>query len=289
VTGRAARRPAGRRRLLIAGGAALLLAVLVQGTIDTRAASRTAASPLLYLPSGRYLDIAALGFDGVLADLIYLWSIQYYGNYAIADRYLYLDHIYRRVIAEIDPHYIDPYVIGALIMNVEAHEPEMALRLLDTGIAHNPGRWILAFEAGFICYDTLKDYPRAARYFETALAAPDVHPLVRRLHAAMVDRSGDRRAALRLWAGIHDTTDDAYTRRVAWNHVHDLKVEIDLADLRAALAAFAARHGAPPRRIEALTAGGFLPRIPVDPEDRPYRYDPVSGTVDYAGVPVVGR
>ena len=278
-----------RRLLLLAGGAALLLAVLVQGAIETRAAGRSEASPLLYLPSGHHLDVAALGFDEVLADLIYLWSIQYYGHYDIADRYHYLDHIYRRVIAELDPHYIDPYLIGALIMNVEARDQEMALRLLDTGIANNPGRWILAFEAGFICYEDLKDYDRAAVYFETALEAPDVHPLVRRLHAAMVDRSGDPRAALRLWIEIHDTTDDAYTRQVAWNHIHDLKVEVDLADLRAALGSWRARHGAPPRRLEALVAGGLLPRIPTDPEDRPYRYDPAGGTVDYSGVPVVGR
>ncbi len=278
-----------RRLLLLAGGGALLLAVLVQGAIETRAAARPETSPLLYLPSGRYLDVAAIGFDGLLADLIYIWSIQYYGHYDIADRYAHLDHIYRRVIAELDPHFIDPYLIGALIMNVEAKDPEMALRLLDTGIANNPGRWVLAFEAGFICYQDLRDYDRAAVYFEKALAAPDVHPLVRRLRAAMVDKSGDPRAALRLWIEIHDTSDDAYTRQVAWNHIHDLKVAVDLAELRLAIEAWRARHGAPPRRLAALVAGGFLGRMPADPEDRPYRYDPARGAVDYTGVPVVGR
>ncbi len=76
---------------------------------------------------------------------------------------------------------------------------------------------------------------------------------------------------------------------MAWNHIHDLKVTVDLAELRQAIEAWRARHGTPPRRLEALVTGGFLERLPADPEDHPYRYDPERGTVDYTGVPVVGR
>jgi tetratricopeptide (TPR) repeat protein len=279
----------GRARLALGALAALLAAVLLQGRIEARAAERPAASPLLYLPSGRYLGFVALGFDGILADLIYLWSIQYYGNYAIQDRYDYLDHIYGQVITELDPRYLDPYLVGALIMDVEAGRPDMALRLLDKGIAANPDTWVLAFEAGFLCYQRLGDYERARAYFERALRAPDVHPLVRRMHAAMIARSGDTRTALREWAEIWNTSEDPYVRTVAAKHVHDLKVEIDLQDLRAALAAWRSRHGRWPRRLEQLVAAGLLARLPRDPEDRGYRYDPATGEAGYAGALVLAR
>src|SRR6266496_2372404 len=108
----------------------LLLAVIVQGRIE-REGRGGSVHPLLYLPSGKYLKVMALGFDGLLADGLYLWSIQYYGNYDIKDRYAYLERIYDQVITELDPHYLDPYLVGALIMSGEAHDPEMALRLLD--------------------------------------------------------------------------------------------------------------------------------------------------------------
>ena len=62
----------GRRGLALAAIACLLLAALVQGRIEARAASRPGVHPLLYLPSGKYLRVAALGFDGILADAIYL-------------------------------------------------------------------------------------------------------------------------------------------------------------------------------------------------------------------------
>ncbi|MBI4169484.1 MAG: tetratricopeptide repeat protein [Acidobacteria bacterium] len=267
----------------------LLLAVLVQGWIEARAAGRPAGSPLLYLPSGRYLRAVSLGFEELLADLIYLWSIQYYGNYAIKDRYLYLERIYSQVITELDPRYLDPYLIGALIMTAEARDPEMALRLLDKGIARNPDEWILPFEAGFVCYNDLSDYPRAAAYFDRALRVPGVHPLVRRLRAEMRNRAGDKRTSLREWAEIHATATDDYVRNVAWNHVHDLKVEVDLADLRSAVGRFRDKAGRAPRRLEELASAALLAPLPRDPEDRPYLYDPATGNVSYRGGLILAR
>ena len=278
----------GRRGLALLSCGALLLAALLQGRFDARAAPRDEVDPMLYLPSGRYLKVASLGFDEILADLIYLWSIQYYGNYDIEDRYLYLEHIYDQVVSELDPHYLDPYLVGSLIMNLEADDPELALRLLDKGIAHNPDRWILAFEAGFLCYNDLGDHARAAGYFEQALRSPDVHPLVRRLYAEMHNRAGDKRTSLREWAEIYDTSDDEYVREIAWKHVHDLKIQIDLADLNDAIAAYRERFGAWPRHLEALRREGLVDGIPLDPDGNDYRYDHRTGRATHEGGLVVG-
>jgi tetratricopeptide (TPR) repeat protein len=280
---------AGRRGQALLTVAALLLAVAVQGRIEAGAGRRPAVHPLLYLPSGKYLRVVSLGFDGLLADVIYLWSIQYYGNYAIADRYDYLEQIYDTVITELDPRYLDPYLVGAMIMDVEARRPESALRLLDKGIAANPDKWILAFEAGFVCYNELRDYRRAAGYFEMALRAPDVHPVVRRLYAGMYDRAGDPRTSLREWVEIYDTSSDEYVRNIAWNHVHDLKVRVDLMDLNDGVTRFRALRGRPPRDVRELVAAGIVPAIPLDPEEREYRYSSRDGRVTYSGGLILAR
>ena len=282
------RRP--RRLPLLAAALGLLTAA---GLASAGAAAARRAdgriTPLLYLPSGRYLKAAALGFDPILADVLYLWSIQYYSNYRIEDRYLYLEHIYRDVITELDPRYVDPYLVGALIMTAEARQPEMALRLLDKGIEHNPGDWILPFEAGYVCYNDIKDYGRAARYFEIALRSPEVHPAVRRFHAEMHNRAGDPRTSLREWASIWETSDDPYVRTVAWNHVHDLRVEVDITTLRHAIGRFVAARCRRPARLEDLVAAGLLDALPADPEGGAYAYDPARGEAAYRGSRILGR
>ncbi len=279
----------GRLYTALAALLALALASGLQMEFEARRLDRGGGSPILYLPSGKYLRIVSLGFDELLADVIYLWSIQYYGNYDIADRYDYLEKIYGQVISELDPRYLDPYLLGALIMTVEARRPDMALALLDKGIENNRDVWLLPFEAGFIAYNDMRDYVRAAGYFEEALRAPDVHPLVRRLYAEMHNRAGDKPASLKLWSEILETSDDEYVRRVAWNHVHDLRVEIDLESLRGAVARFAGREGRPPRSLRELGPRDGLRAMPVDPEGRSYLYDPGRGEVSYRGGLIVGR
>jgi len=238
-----------------------------------------AGAQVLYLPSGKYLKIISLGYPEVMADIIYIWSIQYYSNYDQSDRFKYLEHIYGGVISELDPRYVDPYLIGAVIMSTEANDDEMALRLLDKGIAANPDEWILPFDAGFLCYDRLKDYPRATRYFEMALESPGAPSVVKRLHAEMYNKMGDKRASLEYWKEVLEGADSDYVRNVSSMHVHDLTIEADLETLRRAVASWRSRYGGTPPDLQALARAGLTDSVPVDPEGNPYRYDRSTGEV----------
>ena len=234
---------------------------------------------LLYLPSGRLLQILDLGHSELLADLIYLWSIQFYGNYPGGVRYDYLVQIYDRVITELDPRFRDAYILGALILSMEARRPEAALTLLDKGIRALPDDWLLPFEAGFIAYHDLRDYARAAEYFRTAIERPGVPPPVRRFHAEMFNRMGDRRTSRRHWQEILATAESDYVRSIAQRHVHDLSVEIDLAVLREAIERYRSLEGEPPSDLRTLVHVGIAEAIPLDPDGNPYAYDPETGEV----------
>ena len=269
----------GRLCRLAMAALAVLVIGLSQAWLTAHPLRRDPAGRLLYLPNGRFLRLASLGHRTLLADLIYLWSIQYYGAYRGQERFAFLDHVYGSVIARLDPRYVDPYLIGSLIMVIEKRDLDGGLRLLDQGMDANPEEWILPYEAGFFAYDLGRDYPRAAAYFERALAIPGAPASVRRLHAEMFNRRGDKERSLELWREVLRDAVDPKIAAVAANHVHDLAIEVDGARLGRALALWKERHGSWPPRLDALVAAGLLPEIPVDPDGRPYVYDPATGSV----------
>ncbi|MBD3855666.1 MAG: hypothetical protein IFK92_03880, partial [Acidobacteria bacterium] len=103
---------------------------------------------LLYLPSPEMLKIMSLGNPGLVADVLYLWSIQYYSFYRPHERFLYLETVYN-LITDLDPLYVDAYRIGALIMQIQTggdqNEIDAAVRrLFDKGLRNLPDDWQLA-------------------------------------------------------------------------------------------------------------------------------------------------
>ena len=127
---------------------------------------------LLYLPNGKFLKMASLGQAPLVADLIYIWAIQFYSEYEREDRFRYVNHVFATVIPELDPHYIDAYWLGALILIVENGDLEGGLALLDQGFVANPDKWILPYLAAWECW--LAGEPeRSAGYFELAAEVPE--------------------------------------------------------------------------------------------------------------------
>jgi tetratricopeptide (TPR) repeat protein len=263
--------------ILLLAGCALGVAAS-DGKLRVLEQDRPVAHHLLYLPNGRYLKLATLGNAPLAADLIYLWSIQFYGDYQAEDRYQYVQHIYGNVITELDPHYFDPYWIGALILSVETHDLDKALALLDKGFANNPDRWIYPYLAGWEC-SYARQYDRAAAYFRKAAAVPSSPPDVERLVAGMYQKQGASQTALAEWARLARETNDANVRRIAENRARALKTEIDVAILKEAVARYRDSHGAWPRRLTQLTTEGILPSVPTAVDGSEYHYDPATGVV----------
>ncbi|HRV06768.1 MAG TPA: hypothetical protein P5517_07755, partial [Candidatus Saccharicenans sp.] len=149
-------------KIIIVGLLLISLALFSVLKIETDRVPRkkVPGSSIIYLPSGKYLKYATFGYSSLVADLIYIWAIQYYGSFDIPDRFNYLEHIFS-IIAELDPKYVDPYEVGALIAVYEAHDANLAFKILDMGLEKNPDMWIFPLQAGHIAQMNLKDYELA--------------------------------------------------------------------------------------------------------------------------------
>jgi hypothetical protein len=68
-------------------------------------------------------------------------------------------------------------------------------------------------------------------------------------------------------------------RSVAEKHVHDLTIDYHVEVLQDAVEAFRERTDSYPSNLRVLVSAGLLGRVPLDPDGRPYGYDPATGEV----------
>jgi len=245
---------------------------------DKVAREKLPGSSIIYIPSGKFLKYATFGYRTLAADAIYLWAIQYYSTPTIDDRFDHLDHIFA-IINELDPRYQDPYEVGALIAVQEARNPAAAFSILDRGAANNPDQWVYPFNAGHVALMTLKDYPLAEKYFEQCLKIPGAPEFVERLRANAIFKKGDLRTSWETWLEIYKKAPDERTKKIASNHLYNVKETIDTAALEDAAAKYRERFGRPSADLETLLRTGFLPEIPKDMDGEDYLYDPATGKV----------
>jgi len=266
--------------------AVLILSCLVFMALKVRcdqiSRSRVPGSAIIYLPSGKYLKYVTFGYSSVLADLIYLWAIQYYSNYAIPDRFQYLEHIFS-IISELDPRYVDPYELGALIAVYEGNNLELGLRILDMGLEKNPDQWFFPFLAGHLA-QLRKNYELARAYYKKAMDIPGSPEIVKRLYAFSAFKTMDLETAWRTWLEIYETTKDERVKKIASNHLYQVKAAIDKQIIERAISFFREKYGRNPYSLEQLKRTGFLKEIPKDLDGLDYLYDPATGEVRAAQI-----
>jgi len=265
------------------------IAAFASVRLDRRAAELDSSESLLYLPNGKYLKAASMGQSSLVADLIYLWAIQYYAVYEREDRYRYVEHIFSGVITELDPHYTDAYWMGALILIVEGQDLEAGLRILERGMELNPDSWMLPYLAGWECFHAAS-FDRAETFFERAESIPGVPSYVRRTRIGMASKSGDHRRAYSMWLEVlRDPDADATTVRVAERQLRHLKVKIDIQEMESWVVKFRVENGRNPRSVRELVSAGYADAVPLDPFGREYSYDMQSGRVTAADGRIVSE
>jgi len=238
---------------------------------------------LLYLPSAEMLKLTSLGNEGFVADLLYLWSIQYYSRYQPHERFLYLETVYN-LITDLDPLYHDAYRIGALIMQLstvdEENQKQAVIRLFDKALRNMPADYEIAETAGWDLYIRYRDKKEGIRYFKEALEIPGAPLRLRRfLTAWREDEEGwSIDDAVSYWTEIRDASDDDYNRAVVERQIYRLIASRDEAVLDPVLQTWKLRHGRCPDNWQEVVESGLLNEVPIDYFGRAYRILPESCT-----------
>lgn len=251
---------------------------------DNISRKKIPGSSIIYIPSGQYLKFATFGNSSLLADLIYVWAIQYYSEYTIPDMYEYLDHIFS-IINELDPSYLDPYDIGAVIAAYEAEDLDLALKILDRGLEKNPEQWFFPYMAAHYAQMIKKDHKLAQEYYKKAMNIEEVPPIVERLYANAIFKSMDYKRALQTWLEIYKTAKDERIKKIASNHIYNITTTIDIQKINEALEKFKESYGRNPMELSQLVKAGFLDSLPKDLDGKEYIYDSRTGEVKTPTIP----
>lgn len=257
----------------------LCLMVMVsyfQSSYDDQIDYFSEQNTFVILPPGKTLRILSFGFRNLVADMLFIWSIQFYSSYYLSNRYDYLEHIYN-TITDLTPRYTDPYTVGGWIMALEAKEFEMAVRLLQKGSKNNPDNYIFDYEAGYYAFENLQDYKLAEKLFKSAAQRPNAPAVIKRSWAHIVYMKDDLEFAWNLWIDIFKNATERVEKDAAFNHLYQIKYEMDKKFLEAKIESYKKRHKRYPQELEDLKRIGLIPQVPRDFRGSTYLYNPVTG------------
>ena len=239
---------------------------------------------IIYIPSGKYLKHACFGHSSLLADLIYIWAIQYFSNYSVPERFQYLTHVFS-IISELDPEYLDPYQVGALIAIYDARDFDTAMDILELGLKKNPEQWIFPWQAGHYAQILLKDFELAKKYYQTAMEIEGSPPITKRLYSNAVYKLGDYHSAWENWLEIYNNSGDERVKKIASNHLYRTKASMDIQKITGALKEYQNKFNRLPEKLADLVASGFLDSVPQDLDGQDYIYDSDTGEIETRVIP----
>jgi hypothetical protein len=118
------------RSATFVAGVALLYPL--QGAIDEK--KPELPSSLLYTPDKRLMSVIACGHGPTLADLVWVQSVNYVMR-EFQSGQTHIEHLYALfdVMTDLDPDFVDAYVMGSIFLSAVADEPERALDILEKG------------------------------------------------------------------------------------------------------------------------------------------------------------
>jgi hypothetical protein len=242
-----------------------------------------AKGPALYVRSPGFARRAMLSYDSLAADVYWIRALQHYGRTKLApgDRKEYeLLYPLLDLTTTLDPRFTIAYRFGAIFLAEPspggAGRPDLAVAMLEKGLAAQPSRWEFAQDIGFVHYWWTRDYVRAADWFTRAAEMPKAPDWMQGLAAVTRARGGDRETSRRLWTELATDADEAWLRGQAEFRLRQLDAMDQIDALGGALRRHRARLGAWPATWSAL---GFPPGKPIDPDGFPYSLDPSSGSV----------
>jgi hypothetical protein len=228
--------------------------------------------------SGSTMKRLAPGFEGIVADVYWLRTIQYYGGQRVFSTERRFDLVAPLVdiTVTLDPRMEVAYRLGALFLSEQppsgAGRPLEGEKVLLRGVAANPSSWQLAQDLAYFQAEFLKEWPRAADTLGRARSIPGAPVWFSALAATFLQKGGDRATSRVIWNDLLLNSTEDFMRQGARRQLRYLDA-LDGADRATAFAReFKEKNGRAPGSLSEFKSLGYSGPL-ADPTGVPFAYD----------------
>lgn len=271
-----------------AAAAACFAGAIALHAADARWVSRPDVDrpDFLYIRSPGVARRAVLRFQGIAADVYWIRAIQHFGQERLAPpphvRTYALLYPLLDLTTTLDPYFSIAYRFGAIFLGEPypggPGRPDLAIALLNKGLAAQPTKWQYMQDLGFVYYWHLRDYATAASYFERAADIPGAPSWLRPLGAVTLAEGGHRSASRTLWQQLAHADED-WLRESARLRLAQLDAMDAIDALRLRVERYRQAHPGQPVTWDGVVAAGLLQGIPLDSSGTPFTLDPATGAI----------
>jgi tetratricopeptide (TPR) repeat protein len=226
---------------------------------------------LLYVRSPAVMTRIVLDYDAVAADAYWIRALQHFGQERLSPtghvRTYALLYPLLDLTTTLDPYFSIAYRFGSIFLGEPypggPGRPDLAVTLLQKGLAAQPDKWQYMQDLGFIYYWHLRDYKTAASWFQRAADVPGAPTWLRPLAAVTLAEGGHRGAARALFEQLAQS-EEPWLRDAAKLRLSQLDA-MDTMDT-----------------WKRLKLAGRNPPIPTDPSGTAFVLDPATGDLTVA-------
>lgn len=237
----------------------------IQQGIDLKAGTAKKVERFMFLPKGEYLKIAALEYDQLVADAIWLQAIQVIGEKQISEEgYNWIYHALD-VATTLDPRFDYVYQVGGIVLSALGNKIDLSNALLKKGFRENPDIWQIPFYLGFNHFFYMDEYKKAADYLAAAAKLPGHPQYVPELAATLYVKGGNPEAALEFLTKVYMETDDERIKKEIDDKAKGVIIERDILFLEGGVKRYIEIYKKAPENLADLVTGRIINIIPKEP------------------------
>lgn len=259
------------------GCCATLIIILAVAILFVRANFPERPRPLVeinYLPSGKLLRIASLGYDSLVADLLWVKSVIYFGDEVKKKGdFRWVSH-YFDLITDLNPPFEAPYEFGGIVLAAQLDDVDGSIALLDKGMKNVSKDyyryWLLPFYQAFNYMIYKEDYKTAALFLREAIEYPQSPPFLPLLLTRLYAATDDEELGIEFLDTFQSANEDPLIAVALKKRREELRVSMRLSYLQERISHFEERFLFTPYSLDLLITLGVIPPLFYDDDWETY-------------------